>query len=232
MGSEGVSAGSIKRIYKGEPMLDSSSDMFLAHEDYEDRTMKENKIYKKYWESEEKKKNNKNAGNVPAEQQELLANQVDDVEDEDAEDATAGGTKKALTDDAFAAVEFIVPSTLAENEHYKRIMRYLRVVFLDLCVVLFLASQELVDSSNLVQLCMNARFTTGSIVFGSIWAHLIVNVVFIGVVYLFSAHCLSMLEGVAIASIVVYFICFYEFLFSILLQLGYYLNIDSIYNAP
>lgn len=131
-------------------------------------------------------------------------------------------------DDALSWFEWVFPEKLKKNWYFRKFMKTLRIVFLDLMVICFFASQEMVDTSNLKQLSMNARFEVGSIIFGAFWAHIIVNLVLITILYLFSRFCMDMLEGLAFASIVIYFICFYEFLFSILLQMGTYLDIDAI----
>lgn len=104
----------------------------------------------------------------------------------------------------------------------------LRVAMGDLLVILFFASQELMDSSNIHILNMKPIYPGPSIKMSILLSKVVMHTVLITFVYYFSKHCFNVYEGHAIGVAVIFFICAYEFMFNVLFNLGGILGLQSL----
>ena len=105
-----------------------------------------------------------------------------------------------------------------------KLKKLLILIWVDLIFSLFIAIQEINDSSQLRGLIMRAQFQSPSITAAMILAPLILNSLTVLVVW-FLAKPLSPQEGNLFGCIVIYFIVAYELLLHILMFAANYLKV-------
>ena len=104
----------------------------------------------------------------------------------------------------------------------------IQVAFTDLFFIIFFASQELMDTSNVQMMIMKPIYTFSSLAWGLILSKLLVNVILVVIVHQVSARFFSVYEGHAIGVIVIYFICAYEFTINVLVTVGNILELETV----
>ena len=104
----------------------------------------------------------------------------------------------------------------------------IQVAFTDLFFIIFLASQELMDTSNVQMMIMKPLYTQSSLVWGMILSKLTVNLLLVFTVHLISAKFITVYEGHTIGVISIYFICAYEFTVNVLVTLGNILDLQTV----
>lgn len=110
------------------------------------------------------------------------------------------------------------------------LLSLLKVLLTDLLVMVFFASQELMDSSNIHVLNMKPIYTDSSIIFAILFGKVIIHTVLIGVIWALSGKLklFNVYEGHAVGVIVIFFICAYEFMFNVLFNLGGILGLEPL----
>jgi putative Ca2+/H+ antiporter (TMEM165/GDT1 family) len=106
----------------------------------------------------------------------------------------------------------------------------LTLLLRDIVFALFIASQEVNDTSYLHAMAMEARFERSTIVKGAIVAHLVLNFVCICISCLYSGFFLTQDDGNVIGSIAIYFICAYEVLFHVMKWVDVYFDLKTVGN--
>lgn len=101
-------------------------------------------------------------------------------------------------------------------------------MFTDLFFIAFFATQELMDSSNIHMMNMKSIYQESTLNGALFFSKIIVTTALIATIYLISSKFISVYEGHAVAVMVIYFICAYEFIFNVLITLTKILNLDSV----
>lgn len=109
----------------------------------------------------------------------------------------------------------------------KFVIMLLNMLFVDILFTLFIASQEVDDTSYLHALAMESRYETNTIIKGSIIAHLFINFVVILVSCLYSGFFLTQDDGHIMGCITIYFICAYEVLFHVMKWVDIYFDLKT-----
>ena len=111
------------------------------------------------------------------------------------------------------------------------ILSLLKVAMADLLVMMFFASQELMDSSSVQIMNMKPLYEPSGIGLSILLSKLIMHTVLILLVSQISARMFNVYEGHAIGVCVIFFICAYEFMFNVLFNLASILGLKSL-NKP
>ena len=101
----------------------------------------------------------------------------------------------------------------------------IKVAFTDLFFIIFISSQELMDSSNMHLLNIKPFYTQRDLSFAIFFSKVFSNLLLITTVYYFSAKFITVFEGHCIGVLAIYLICAYEFILNVLLTLGVILGI-------
>lgn len=103
----------------------------------------------------------------------------------------------------------------------------IKVAFTDLFFIIFIASQELMDSSNMHLLNIKPFYKTSDLNFAIFFSKVTTNLLLITCVYYFSAKFITVFEGHCIGISVIYLICAFEFILNVLLTLGVILGLTK-----
>jgi len=107
-------------------------------------------------------------------------------------------------------------------------LSFVQVAFTDLFFILFFASQELMDSSNIQMMNMKPFYGTGQILGAIFFSKVTMNLILIVIVNQLARRFINVYEGHAVGVLVIYFICAYEFIINVLVTLGRILRLDTI----
>ena len=103
-------------------------------------------------------------------------------------------------------------------------------MFTDLFFIVFFASQELMDSSNIHMMNMKSIYQESTLNGALFFSKVIVTSFLIAITYIIASKFITVYEGHAVAVMVIYFICAYEFIFNVLITLTKILQLDPVQN--